>query len=144
MKTICGTNCCDKCDKRKECGGCLKCNGHPFNGKCIAAEYIKKHSLKDYQVYVLKLVKRINDLKIKDLEVENLFLLNGSYVNLEYKLPNGQKTKFLKDENIYLGCQVEIPNNQKCYGVITDGKFILVSKYGCNGSNPELVLYRKV
>ena len=36
MKTYCGIDCCKDCDKLSECGGCEKCQGHPFGGNCVA------------------------------------------------------------------------------------------------------------
>ena len=34
--TYCGMDCCKDCSKAAQCGGCEKCNGHPFGGNCIA------------------------------------------------------------------------------------------------------------
>ena len=34
--TYCGIDCCKTCSNFSECGGCEKCNGHPFGGSCIA------------------------------------------------------------------------------------------------------------
>ncbi len=42
MLSICGADCCGECNKRNECGGCVKTAGHPFGGTCIAAECIKR------------------------------------------------------------------------------------------------------
>ena len=39
--------------------------------------------------------------------VENLNVLSGSFINLEYCLPNGQSVKFLDDNATYLGSQLE-------------------------------------
>lgn len=36
MKTYCGIDCCKDCDKLSDCGGCEKCQGHPFGGNCVA------------------------------------------------------------------------------------------------------------
>ena len=36
MKTYCGIDCCKDCDKLPECGGCEKCQGHPFGRNCVA------------------------------------------------------------------------------------------------------------
>lgn len=40
-------------------------------------------------------------------KVENLNVLSGSFINLEYRLPNGQTVKFLDDNATYLGSQLE-------------------------------------
>ena len=68
---------------------------------------------------------------------------NGAYVNLEYPLMNGSSVRFLKDEDIYFGNQVERVWVERCYGVVVNEAFILVCEYGCNGSDPEIVLYKR-
>ena len=42
VKSICGLDCCEACRRKEDCGGCIKAEGHPFGGKCIAAEIIKQ------------------------------------------------------------------------------------------------------
>ena len=39
--------------------------------------------------------------------MKKLHALVGKYVNLEYRLPNGRKVKFLDDQITYLGNQLE-------------------------------------
>ena len=48
------------------------------------------------------------------LHIEELHLLNGAYVNLEYPLPGGQTVQFLADNQVYWGNQVEIPGSERC------------------------------
>ena len=103
MKTYCGENCCKDCARLSACGGCEKCQGHPFD----------------------------------------LNLLTGSYVNLPYPLANGSTVQFLKDSDIYLGNQVEQADSDRCYGVVANEDFILICEYGCGGSDPEIVLYKR-
>lgn len=81
---------------------------------------------------------------IKDLKFEDLNLLSSSYVNLEYELENGSKVKLLKDNDVYLGQQIERENNERCYGVVVTFKYLLVCEYGCNGRDPEIILYKKL
>ena len=69
--------------------------------------------------------------------------LNGFYVNLEYPLRNGRTVKLLEDKKIYLGSLVEIPGSERCYGVAADDRYLLVCEYGCNGSDPEIVCYKR-
>ena len=80
---------------------------------------------------------------IDGLMLQDLNLLRGAYINLEYTLANGQKIKLLKDKDIYLGNQIERAGNECCYGVAADETFIPVCKYGCNGADPEIVLYKR-
>ena len=76
--------------------------------------------------------------------LERLNARVGSYVNLEYRLPNGKNIKFLDDEMTYFGNQLECEfGGDRCFGVLANNDFILVSTYEENGKNPELVLYKK-
>ncbi len=120
-----------------ECGGCEKCNGHPFGGSCIAERN------KNFDELKKRLIDEINALCIEELAVNELFLLNGAYVNLEYRLMNGTTVKFLNDNDVYLGNQIERVNSERCYGVVANEEFILVCEYGCNGAEPEIVLYKR-
>ena len=92
-----------------------------------------------------KLMQEINELHIEGLpKVEKLNALVGKYVNLEYRLPNGTKVKFLDDEKTYLGNQLEAEfGGERCFGVIAGMDFILVATYEAGGKNPELVVYKK-
>lgn len=134
--TYCGVDCCKECAKRKECGGCEKCGGHPFGGSCVAERNRNFAALKQ------TLIDEINALHIPCLTVHDLFLLNGGYVNLEYPLSNGSTVKFLNDNDVYLGNQIETESD-RCYGVVADEKFILICEYGCDGVNPEILLYKR-
>ena len=134
--TYCGIDCCKECSRLAECGGCEKCGGHPFGGSCVAERN------KDFSQLKQQLIDEINALGICGLIVENLNLLIGAFVNLEYPLSNGTTVKFLNDKDIYLGNQIEIPNSERCYGVVANEDFILVCEYGCNGANSEIVLYK--
>lgn len=73
--------------------------------------------------------------------VENLNVLACEFVNLEYTLPNGQKTKFLKDNATYLGTQLET-NFGRCFGLAGGLDFLLVCSYDENGENPEIVVFK--
>lgn len=74
-------------------------------------------------------------------KVENLNVLPGSFINLEYRLSNGESVKFLDDKATYLGSQLEGEN--KCIGIAGNMDFILVCSYEENGENPELLMYKK-
>ena len=143
MQSICGADCCGTCSRRVECGGCQNVKGHPFHGDCIAAECIEHGGLTEFLRFKERLISEINALGIEGLAVNDLHLLNGFFVNLEYSLANGKAVKLLKDNNVYLGNQIEISGEERCYGVVADKNNILVCKYGCNGENPEIILYKK-
>ncbi|MBR6084497.1 MAG: hypothetical protein IKP61_02640 [Spirochaetales bacterium] len=120
-----------------ECGGCEQCQGHPFGGSCVAERN------KDFTSLKRRLIDEINALGIEGLAVSDLNLLNGSYVNLSYPLANGSAVQFLKDNDIYFGNQVERADSDRCYGIVADEDFILICEYCCNGSDPEIVLYKR-
>jgi hypothetical protein len=90
-----------------------------------------------------RLIDEINAFGIDGLAVADLNLLTGSYVNLSYPLANGSSVRFLKDNDIYLGNQIEQADSDRCYGVVANEDFILICEYGCNGSDPEIVSYRR-
>lgn len=143
MLSICGVDCCGECNRKDECGGCVETEGHPFGGECIAAECIKKGGFDDFLRLKNTLIDEVNSLGIKNLQIKDLNLLNGFYVNLEYQLPNGQSVKFLEDNKVYLGNQIEIPDSDRCYGLAADEKYLLVCEYGCNGADPQVIIYKK-
>lgn len=143
MLSICGADCCEKCKKKEECGGCVKTGGHPLGGTCIAAKVIQEKGLEGFQRLKNTVIEEFNNLGIKDLKVENLNLLNGFYVNLEYPLGNGQSVKLLEDKKIYLGNQIEIPGDERCYGIVADEQYLLVCSYKCNGAEPQIICYKK-
>ena len=92
-----------------------------------------------------ELIEEINALNIKGMpKLEKLNALVGGYVNLEYTLPGGGKTKFLNDNTTYLGNQLESETAEGvCFGVLANADFILVCTYEADGKNPELILYKK-
>ena len=63
-------------------------------------------------------------------------------MNLEYELPNGEKIKLLKDNNIYLGTQLPKNNSAGYYGIIADNDYILVSEYDSNYQNAKIIIYK--
>ena len=99
----------------------------------------------EFEAFKRKLIDEINALHIEGMpKVEKLNALVGSYVNLEYPLPSGIKAKFLNDGATYLGNQLEPEfGGDRCFGVLANMDFILVCTYGCDGADPELLLYKK-
>lgn len=90
------------------------------------------------------LIEEINALEMQGLHVNNLNLLNGFYVNLEYTLKNKQSVKLLEDNRVYWGNQIEIPRSNRCYDVVADDKYLLVCEYECNnGVKPQIVIYKR-
>ena len=98
-----------------------------------------------FDAFKKQLIDEINALGIEGMpKLDKLNALVGSYVNLEYRLPSGMNVKFLNDQTTYLGNQLESEfGGERCFGVLANMDFILICTYGCGGSDPELVLYKK-
>ena len=143
MNSFCGSDSCSECGRLSDCGGCEKTDGRPFGGECIAAKCVKAGGKAAFEELKNQLIDEINALKIDGLRVDNLNLLNGFYVNLEYPLTNGMAVKFLEDNKVYLGNQIERSDSERCYGVVADETMIIVCEYGCMGENPVLLRYIK-
>lgn len=144
MKSLCGANC-DECKMKDECKGCESTCGRPFGGRCVAAEYIKTGGRAAYDEFKNKLLREINELlKCEGLpQADALYELLGAVVNLEYPIPSGGTVKLLDDKNVYLGTQIEFADMGVCYGVVADMGFILVCSYSVDGSQPEIVVYKR-
>ncbi len=149
MESICGADC-SNCGygKNNGCKGCKNTNGCPFGKQCFVANYILTGGKENYELFKKQLINEINELNIPGMpEVKELNPLNGSFVNLSYPMPNGGNIQFLDNNDIYLGTQVECEFNDeeniRCFGVLANMNFILISEYGVNGDNPELILYKK-
>ena len=149
MESICGADC-SNCGygKNNNCKGCMVTKGCPFGKQCFVAKYILTGGKGNYEIFKNQLVNEINNLNIIGMpKIEDLNPLNGSFVNLSYPMPNGECVKLLNDSEIYLGNQVENEFNDgstiRCFGILANMDFILISEYGPNGDNPEIVVYKK-
>lgn len=148
MSSKCGADC-NKCGFKQKCNGCEQTCGKPFGDACIAAEYIKLGGTEKYNEFKNKIIDEFNELKIPGMpKITELFPLPGFYVNLSYPLQNGSQVKLLDDNKIYIGTQVcsefdDNSGNERCYGLVAGNGFLLVSEYGENGTNPEIVIYKR-
>ena len=108
-------------------------------------QYIKIGGIEKFDEFKKQLIEEFNVLlKNEGLpRVENLNVLSGSFINLEYRLPNGNVVKFLDDKASYLGSQLEIDGSDRCIGIAANMEFLLICSYEENGQNPELVVYKK-
>lgn len=91
-----------------------------------------------------KYIDEVNALNIPDMPViDNLFVLQGSFISLEYKM-NGNSFFVLDKDKSYWGTQVEkLNSNGRCYGIACDEKYILVSEYGKDGADAEIVMLKR-
>ena len=86
-------------------------------------------------------IQEVNALGIPHLHIDNLYILQGSFINQPYTI-NGNTTKLLDDNATYWGNQIQKPDGH-CYGIACCEKYILVSEYGKDGTNAELVMLKK-
>lgn len=109
-------------------------------------QYAGANGKDQFEVYKKQIIHEFNTLlHIEGLpKVEDLNVLPGSFINLEYCLPNGTVVKFLDDNATYLGNQLESTlGGNRCFGIAASMDFLLVCAYEENGENPELVIYKK-
>jgi len=109
-------------------------------------QYTKIGGEEMFEKFKEQIISEIN--KLLDIEglprLKNLNVLSGSFLNLEYRLPNGTFVKFLDDRASYLASQLECPfGPDRCFGIVANMDFILICTYEENGENPELVIYKK-
>lgn len=88
-----------------------------------------------------KFIEEVNALGIPNLHITNLYVLQGSFVNQSYNI-NGNEVKLLDDNATYWGNQI-VSNDSRCYGIACCEKFILVSEYGKDGADAELVMLKR-
>ena len=108
-------------------------------------QYKNLDGAEKFEEFKKQLIDEINALNIEGMpKLESLNALVGGYINMEYRLPNGNMVKFLDDGATYLGNQLEcVFDESTCFGIAANMEFILVCSYEENGENPELIVYKK-
>ena len=148
MNTICGADC-SACMLKRSCPGCAATKGRPFGKECLLAACAKrkKHeNCAECGTCSLRndLIEQFNMLGISDMEpLTTLYALKGSFINMTYKLPGGQPARFWDEDRIYLGCQLGKKNSSRCYGLAADEKYLMVCEYSPDGTNPEIVVFKR-
>lgn len=144
--SICGADC-TQCPGQSTCPGCAETNGCPSGKPCWIAKLIRLGGMESYLSLKKALLEEFNSLAIPGMgEVQELYPLVGRFVNLAYPLPSGQAVPFLKDDEMYLGNQVECifdDSHTACFGLLASTGFLMVCEYGENGTHPELVVFRR-
>lgn len=142
MKSICGIDC-TKCELSGTCKGCAGTGGRSFGAECLVAQCCKKGKTALSELKE-KLIAAFNALHIPDMEeVTELNALKGSFANIEYALPNSQIVKFWDDNRIYLGNQLQKKDSDRCYGIIADEKYLMVSEYSGFGTDAEIIVFKR-
>lgn len=143
MESFCGANC-KGCDLKSTCHGCKESDGCPFGAPCMVAGLCKEGKAQ-YENFQKELLLEMNDLQLEGAPaITQLFPLKGAFVNMALPLPNGETAKFLQDNQIYLGTQVEKAGTDRCYGLAADRDYLLVCEYGAMGADPKLVLVKQL
>lgn len=109
-------------------------------------QYINLGGKEKFDEFKKQIIHEFNTLlHVEGLpKVQDLNVLPGEFVNLEYRLPNGQMVRFLDDNATYLGSQLECEfGGDRCFGIAANMEFLLVCTYEKDGVNPELVIYKK-
>lgn len=86
-------------------------------------------------------IDEVNALGIAELHIGNLYVLQGAFINQAYNI-NGNEVKLLDDNATYWGTQIQKPDG-RCYGIACCEKYILVSEYGADGADAELVVLKR-
>lgn len=148
---LCGLDCAE-CGMKDQCSGCAPTGGRPFGGTCMLAACCQGKGQErcapcgSFEACGLKaqLIAEFNALGIADMpEVTDLAALAGSFINLEYGFPGGQKAKLWDDSRVYLGWQLPKQGSERCYGLAADERYLMVSEYGEDGKDPELVVFKR-
>ncbi len=142
----------DDCNTSKETNGvfneeyCKWCYADGDFTMDFWKQYINIGGKEKFEEFKKQIIHEFNTLlHVEGLpKVEDLNVLSGSFVNLEYRLPNGNYVKFLDDKATYLGNQLECEfGGDRCFGIVANMDFLLVCTYEINGENPELVVFKQ-
>ena len=92
-----------------------------------------------------KLIEEFNKLGITDMpKLTKLYGHKGDFVNIECKLPNGEISKILDDNKMYYIAELPKMDSERCYGLVTDKKQLVVFEYSNGGTNAELVIWKRI
>ena len=141
----------DDCNLSRETDGtlneeyCKWCYSEGEYTLDIWKRYAEIGGREGFEEFKRQLICEFNDLlRIEGLpRVENLNVLSGEFINMEYTLPNGERVKFLDDRQTYLGSQLEGESGSRCIGIAGNMEFLLICSYEENGANPELIIYKR-
>lgn len=91
-----------------------------------------------------QLIEEVNALHIPQMpQIDNLFVLQGAFINQEYVL-NGNRIKLFDDNETYWGNQVEKTGcARRCFGIACNEHYICVCEYGEGGTNAEIVAVKR-
>lgn len=90
------------------------------------------------------IINEINELHVDGMPpVPSLDNVSGKLINYSYRMPSGESVKLLKDDAIYLACELECEfGGDLRFGAIASMDFILVFTHDKNNENTELVIFK--
>lgn len=92
-----------------------------------------------------KLIDAFNSLNIQGMPtLTKLYGHKGDFVNHECRLPNGQVAKILDDSKMYYIAELPKQNSERCFGLVTDKKQLVVFEYSQGGKDSELVIWKRI
>ncbi len=92
-----------------------------------------------------KLIDEFNNLKIDGMPtLTKLYGHKGDFVNLECELPNGNIAKILDDSKMYYVAELQKDNSERCFGLVTDKKQLVVFEYSQGGADARLVVWKRI
>ena len=92
-----------------------------------------------------KLIDAFNELKIEGMPtLTKLYGHKGDFVNLECELPNGKTAKILDDSKMYYVAELPKDNSERCFGLVTDKKQLVVFEYSKDGIDAKLVIWKRI
>lgn len=143
-QALCGNHC-RCCGLYALCGGCAAKGGKPFGKPCFAARYIQTGGKAAFEAFKTQLAAEVNGLAVPGMPpVQELLPADGRFVNMAYRLPDGSRVALLKDDAVYLTCHLPcLFDESSFFSVVADMDFLLVSLCGSEGSEGELLVYRK-
>ena len=92
-----------------------------------------------------KLIDAFNSLNIAGMpELKKLYGHKGDFVNLECELPNGKTAKILDDSKMYYVAELPKENSERCFGLVTDKKQLVVFEYSEGGKDSQLIIWKRI
>jgi len=86
-------------------------------------------------------IEEVNAPGLPELQIDNLYVLQGSFINQPYTI-NGNTFTLFDDKAFYWGNQIE-KKDGRCYGIACNEQYIVVSEYGKDGADAELVIMKR-
>ena len=71
-------------------------------------------------------------------------VLKNSVEQKDILIANGKIAKILDDNKMYYIAELPKENSDRCFGLVTDKKQLVVFEYGEGGKDTELVIWKRI